>query len=139
MAVGNAKDILLLWLQPVRTNLLNWDVLLYIIYPACTPFSRSCDRVVPAHSLKFISQLQHNLGEKLSNSTPFMVRVDTNSGHRGGISTTKEVKFKQTHFTHFNTLIKLKILLQIEKNADLISFIINSLKIQKLNRSGLIF
>ena len=70
------------------------------------------DRVVPSHSLKFISELQHNLGEKLSSNTPLMIRVGKMSGHGGGISTTK----------------------QIEENVDLISFIMNSLKLQKFNQ-----
>lgn len=41
------------------------------------------DRVVPAHSFKFIARLQYNLGKKFP-TTPFLVRIDTNFGHGGG-------------------------------------------------------
>ena len=40
------------------------------------------DRVVPAHSYKFISELQHKRGQ-LSN-TPLLIRIDHNSGHGAG-------------------------------------------------------
>lgn len=41
------------------------------------------DRVVPAHSLKYIAQLQHKLGQKLS-ETPLLIRIDTKAGHGAG-------------------------------------------------------
>ncbi|OTF71816.1 hypothetical protein BLA29_012968, partial [Euroglyphus maynei] len=41
------------------------------------------DRVVPAHSYKFISELQYRLGKKLPR-TPLMIRIDSNSGHGAG-------------------------------------------------------
>lgn len=47
------------------------------------------DRVVPAHSLKFIAQLQHKLGSKVN--TPLLARIDTKSGHGGGRPLTKVV------------------------------------------------
>lgn len=37
------------------------------------------DRVVPAHSLKFIAQLQHQKGA--TNAKPLIIRVETNAGH----------------------------------------------------------
>ena len=37
------------------------------------------DRVVPAHSFKFISTLQ----EKYKGSNPVLIRIDVNSGHAG--------------------------------------------------------
>lgn len=41
------------------------------------------DRVVPAHSYKFISELQYKLGKKFP-ETPMMIRIDSNSGHGAG-------------------------------------------------------
>lgn len=41
------------------------------------------DRVVPAHSLKFIAELQYKLGLKLP-TTPLLARIDTKSGHGAG-------------------------------------------------------
>lgn len=45
------------------------------------------DRVVPAHSLKFISELQYQSTKcrnGLGNEMPLMVRIDTNGGHGSG-------------------------------------------------------
>lgn len=46
------------------------------------------DRVVPAHSFKFISALQkNNMGEN-----PTLIRVDVNAGHGAGKPTTKQIE-----------------------------------------------
>ncbi len=45
------------------------------------------DRVVPAHSLKFISELQYQSAQCINgkgNDQPLMVRIDTNGGHGSG-------------------------------------------------------
>jgi prolyl oligopeptidase len=42
------------------------------------------DRVVPAHSFKYMATLQ----EKYKGSNPVLIRIDTNSGH--GASNTKK-------------------------------------------------
>ena len=43
------------------------------------------DRVVPAHSFKFISELQHNhIGDN-----PVLIRVETSAGHGAGKPTSK--------------------------------------------------
>nr|XP_046917518.1 prolyl endopeptidase-like [Dermatophagoides farinae] len=49
------------------------------------------DRVVPAHSFKFISQLQYRLGRKLPD-TPLMIRIDSNSGHGAGKPVSKWIE-----------------------------------------------
>lgn len=54
------------------------------------------DRVVPAHSFKFISELQ----DKAVGDNPLMIRIETSAGHGAGKPTAK----------------------QIEENADLLSF-----------------
>ncbi len=46
------------------------------------------DRVVPAHSFKFIATLQ----EKQKGSNPVLVRIDTNAGHGAGKPTTKQIE-----------------------------------------------
>ncbi len=48
------------------------------------------DRAVPAHSFKFVSQLQYSLGKKLPN-TPIMLRIETNAGHLTGMTIPKMV------------------------------------------------
>lgn len=45
------------------------------------------DRVVPAHSFKFIAALQ----EKQKGNNPVLVRIDTNAGHGGGKPTSKQI------------------------------------------------
>nr|XP_027196598.1 prolyl endopeptidase-like isoform X2 [Dermatophagoides pteronyssinus] len=49
------------------------------------------DRVVPAHSYKFIAELQYRLGKKLPN-TPLMIRIDSNSGHGAGKPVSKWIE-----------------------------------------------
>jgi prolyl oligopeptidase len=45
------------------------------------------DRVVPAHSFKFIATLQ----EKQQGNNPVLVRIDTNAGHGAGKPTSKQI------------------------------------------------
>ncbi len=45
------------------------------------------DRVVPAHSFKFIATLQ----EKNKGNNPVLVRIDTNAGHGSGKPTSKQI------------------------------------------------
>ncbi len=46
------------------------------------------DRVVPAHSYKFIAALQH----AQRSSAPVLIRIDTKSGHGAGKPTTKQIE-----------------------------------------------
>jgi prolyl oligopeptidase len=45
------------------------------------------DRVVPAHSFKFISELQH----KQRGQNPVLIRIDTNAGHGAGKPISKQI------------------------------------------------
>jgi prolyl oligopeptidase len=47
------------------------------------------DRVVPAHSFKFIATLQ----AKQKGANPVLVRIDTNAGHGAGKPTTKQIEY----------------------------------------------
>jgi len=40
------------------------------------------DRVVPAHSFKYVSQLQYQLGETMNHlGRPLIIRIDVRAGH----------------------------------------------------------
>lgn len=49
------------------------------------------DRVVPLHSLKFISELQYKIGKLPQQTNPLMIRIETRAGHGAGKPTTKIV------------------------------------------------
>jgi prolyl oligopeptidase len=58
------------------------------------------DRVVPAHSFKFISRLQENN----TGNNPTLIRVETNAGHGAGKPTNKQIEEATDiwSFTMFN-------------------------------------
>ena len=82
------------------------------------------DRVVPLHSFKFISELQHKLGSVSQQKNPLLIRIDTKAGHGGGKPTAKIVSFYY-HLEQSNNEF-LIIHFQIEEHVDMYSFIINS-------------
>ncbi|EFA76710.1 prolyl oligopeptidase [Heterostelium album PN500] len=50
------------------------------------------DRVIPAHSYKYISELQHQRGGKPDQSKPLLILIDEKAGHGAGKPLTKRVK-----------------------------------------------
>ena len=46
---------------------------------------------MPLHSLKFIAELQHQLGDKANQTNPLLIRVETKAGHGAGKPTEKRV------------------------------------------------
>ena len=47
------------------------------------------DRVVPAHSFKYVATLQ-DMNRK--NNNPLLIRIETNAGHGAGMPTSKRIK-----------------------------------------------
>ena len=66
------------------------------------------DRVVPAHSFKFIAELQ----DKHQGDNPVLIRIETNSGHGAGTPVSK----------------------QIEQSADIISFTLYNMGVDEFKR-----
>ena len=83
------------------------------------------DRVVPAHSHKFAAELQYRLGSKLPD-TPLLIRVDENSGHGSGKPISKWVCIISNIESYCSNDLSN---LQIEEYTDIVSFVLNSLKI----------
>ncbi len=60
-----------------------------IAYPATMVMTADHDdRVVPAHSFKFISELQH----KHKGSNPVLIRIETDAGHGAGVALSKTIQ-----------------------------------------------
>ncbi len=72
-------------------------------YPATMVFTADHDdRVVPAHSFKYIARLQ----EKNTSKNPMLIRIDKNSGHGAGISTEKKINEETDKFAFLFNHIK---------------------------------
>ena len=68
-------------------------------YPALILFTADHDdRVVPLHSFKFISEIQHVLGDDPKQKNPLLIRIDTESGHGGGKPTSKRIHEKSEEY-----------------------------------------
>eukprot|EP00164_Ancoracysta_twista_P001386 GFYU01001808.1.p1 GENE.GFYU01001808.1~~GFYU01001808.1.p1 ORF type:complete len:731 (-),score=242.18 GFYU01001808.1:192-2330(-) len=50
------------------------------------------DRVVPAHSFKFMAELHHQLRDDPAQTNPLLIRIDTKAGHGAGKPTTKIIE-----------------------------------------------
>jgi alanyl-tRNA synthetase len=59
------------------------------------------DRVVPAHSFKYIAELQH----KHKGANPVMIRIETDAGHGAGVALSKTIQATADvySFIFFNT------------------------------------
>ncbi|XP_065202516.1 prolyl endopeptidase-like [Planococcus citri] len=69
------------------------------------------DRVVPSHSLKFISTLRYEAKTHPNQKNPFIIRIEANAGHGGGVSIEKAIArlVDQNCFIIMNTGIKFHI------------------------------
>ncbi|KAF2355436.1 Peptidase S9 prolyl oligopeptidase catalytic domain [Trinorchestia longiramus] len=65
------------------------------------------DRVVPPHSFKFISELQHKLHDQ---KNPLLIRIDTKAGHGGGKPTMKVIEESTDIFCFVMNCLNLKLI-----------------------------
>ncbi|WP_017729966.1 prolyl oligopeptidase family serine peptidase [Nafulsella turpanensis] len=86
-----------------------------VLYPATLVATADHDdRVVPAHSFKFISELQANGAP----GNPYLIRIETNAGHGAGKPTSKIIEewADKYAFTWYNMGVEPE--LEIEKNIE---------------------
>ncbi|HET6224701.1 MAG TPA: prolyl oligopeptidase family serine peptidase, partial [Bacteroidia bacterium] len=73
------------------------------------------DRVVPAHSFKFIATLQ----EKQKGKEPVLIRIDTNAGHGGGKPTSKQIDEFSDMWSFIFYNLNMKMLIGVERKVSL--------------------
>ncbi|XP_074607538.1 prolyl endopeptidase-like [Acropora palmata] len=66
------------------------------------------DRVVPLHSLKYIAQLHHVIGDYNKQTNPLLIRVDTKAGHGFGKPTSKIIQEYSDIFAFIARNLRLK-------------------------------
>ncbi|CAG9816942.1 unnamed protein product [Phaedon cochleariae] len=66
------------------------------------------DRVVPLHSLKFISELQYRVGKAPSQKNPLLIRIETRAGHGAGKPTSKIIEEITDYFCFISRTLSLK-------------------------------
>lgn len=76
-------------------------------YPALLLFTADHDdRVVPLHSYKLISEIQHVLGNDPKQTNPLLIKIDTESGHGFGKPTAKRIQESADEFGFISHMLK---------------------------------
>jgi len=66
------------------------------------------DRVSPLHSYKYISEVQHQLGQEPYQKQPLLIRIDKKTGHGAGKPTTKVIAETADGYTYAAQNLNLK-------------------------------
>jgi len=66
------------------------------------------DRVVPLHSFKYISELQHQMGEEKYQKRPLLIRIEENAGHGAGKPMTKVLQEAADMYTFVSNQLGMK-------------------------------
>ncbi|XP_021958052.1 prolyl endopeptidase [Folsomia candida] len=66
------------------------------------------DRVVPSHSFKYTSQLQHVVGNFKAQTQPLMIRVEEKAGHGSGKPTWKQIEEYVDAYSFLQLVLNIK-------------------------------